>query len=78
MNEIKTVCGTRSNQALHRSMKSLAEDESIKVCKFDKRRGVEILNSNDYESKLDSIISVSIKFTNVPDTIKTHPIIARK
>ena len=41
MNEVKTVRGIRSNQALHRSLKSLAEDESIKVCKFDKRRGVD-------------------------------------
>ena len=47
MNEAKTLCGTRSNQALHRSLKSLADDESIKVCKFDKGRGVVVLISND-------------------------------
>ena len=46
MNEAKTICETRSNKALHRSSKSFADDESIKVCKFDKSKGVVILNSN--------------------------------
>ena len=41
-------------------------------------RGVVILNSNDYHSKLDSIISDSTKFTEKPETAKTHPIIARE
>ena len=78
MNEAKILCGNRSNQALHQSLKSLAKDESIKVCKFDKGRGVLILNSNDYYSKLDSIISDSTKFTEIPETAKTYPIITRE
>ena len=77
----KLLCETRSNQELHRLLKSLADDESIKVCKFckfDKDRGVMILNFNDYYSKLDSIISDSTKFTEIPDTNKTHLIITRE
>ena len=58
--------GSRLNQALHRLLKSLARDGSVKGCKFDKGRGVVILNSNDYYSKLNSMISDSTKFTEIP------------
>ena len=33
------ACSSRVNQALHRNLVRLAQDPSIKICKFDKRSG---------------------------------------
>ena len=78
MNEAKARCSDKSNQAIHSALKSLANDPNIKICKFDKGRGVVILNSKDYYMKLDSIVSDSTKFTEVVSNAKTHPIISRE
>ena len=47
---------------MHRTLKKLAKDNSIKVCKFDKGVGVCIMNSDDYYTKLDTIVSDDTKF----------------
>ena len=80
MNCSKQVCAARNNQAIHRSLLSLSKDSDIKVCKLDKGRGVAVLNSVDYFSKLDSIIYDSTKFVEINDKeeSKSHPLIARE
>jgi len=80
MNQAKTECRTKPNQAIHKALKSLGNDSCIKVCKFDKGRGVVILSSHDYYTKLDSIISDQMKFKEIQisENKKSHPIISRQ
>ena len=40
----KRVCSTRSVQAFHTTLRTLANDKDIKVCKFDKGVGLVVLN----------------------------------
>ena len=68
----KQVCATQNNQAIHRSLLNLSKDSDIKVCKLDKGRGVAVLNSVDYFSKLDSIIYDSTKFIEIIDKKKAN------
>ena len=44
------------NTALHRTLYNLSQEPDIKVCNFDKGRGV-IMDSNVYYSKLDDIVN---------------------
>jgi len=69
----------RTNQALHKTLVTLANDSSIKVCKFDKGNSVTILNTNDYNAKLDAIVGDSSKFQiiNCNDSNK-HPILVKE
>jgi len=50
-------CNKRPNQAIHRTLKNLTKDSTIKVCRFDKGNSVAILNTDDYFNKLDAIVS---------------------
>jgi len=72
------VSSMHTNQALHKTLEKLANDSSIKVCKFDKGNGIAILNTNDYNAKLDAIVKDSSKFQiiNCNDSNK-HPILAK-
>ena len=74
-NSCRNVCSTRSNRSFHNTLHNLAEDKSIKLCKYDKGNGVVILNSVDYYRKLDDIVLNSTKFTQVNTDIKIHPVI---
>ena len=80
MNSSKQIFATRNNQAIHCSLLNLSKDSDIKVCKLDKGRGVAVLNSVDYFSKIDSIIYDSTKFIEINDKEenKSHPLIARE
>ena len=81
MNRSKQVCATRNNQAIHRSLLNLSKNLDIKVCKLNKVRGVTVLNSVDYFSKLDSILIYdSTKFIEINDKeeSKSHPLITRE
>ena len=71
-------CFNRRNVALHQTLKDLADNTSIKICEFDKGRGVSILNTNDYFEKLDNIINDHSKFREVVQTEKDHPIIKKE
>ena len=61
----KRICSNRRNVALHQTLKDLADDTSTKICKFDKKRGVSILNANDYFEKLESIYNDHSKYRDV-------------
>ena len=78
----ENLCNSNINQSFHRTCKQLANDHNIKICKFDKGSGIAILNSDDYFTKLDSIVNDQHKFIKVLSTgigrYKKHPIIARE
>ena len=75
----KNICSTKMNQFFHKTLSLLSRDKTIKVCKFDKGTGVVIMNSSDYFSKLDKIVSDKSKFQEVPvKESKPHPIIAKE
>ena len=80
MSSCRRVCSTRSNQRFHESLSSLANDEHIKVCKFDKGTGVCVLNSIDYFAKLDIIINDKSKFEEVVSKRSNakHPVLKRQ
>ena len=40
INDAKRLCSERRNIALHTTLSKLSKDPDIKVCKFDKGRGV--------------------------------------
>ena len=73
-----SVCKSRRNQALHRTLKQISLNDRIKVCKFDKGNGTVILNSHEYIEKLNVIINDHLKFKKVSTDIKTHPVIKKQ
>ena len=74
----KRLCSYQRNVALHLTLKDLADDTSIKICKFEKGRGVSILNTIDYFEKLNSIINDHSKFRKVVQTEKDYSIIKKE
>ena len=78
----ENLCNSNINQSFHLTCKQLANDHNIKICKFDKGSGIAVLNSDDYFTKLDSIVNDQHKFIKVLSTgigrYKKHPIIARE
>ena len=75
----KRTCSSTNNIALHRCLNSLSKDRRLRVCKQDKGNGIAILNSDDYDSKLEQIISDKTKFFKVmikPN--KLHPVISKE
>ena len=79
LNRSKQVCGTKQNQAFHRTLGNLASNSSIKVCSFDKGNGIVILDSADYLAKLDTIVLDTSKFVEVPIPADgEHPIITNE
>ena len=54
---------SRNIIALHCCLNSLSEDRSLRICKQDKGNQIALLNSDDYESKLQRIISDKTKFS---------------
>ena len=71
----KNVCSSKKNQLTHKTLKKLACDKNIKICKFDKGNGVVILDSNDYYDKLDKIVLDKSTFLEVENTSTVHPVI---
>ena len=78
-NDAERACSERANQSLHRTLRSLARNADIKLCKFDKENGFAILEGEDYFLKLDRLIEDGSKFIEVKlqdDAI--HPIIQKE
>ena len=76
--EVKLLCAHPKNVDLHNTLKKLGDNSRIKVCKFDKGKGVVILDSHDYYAKLDCTINDSSKFHEINQDTKVHPIIKKK
>ena len=75
----KSVCNTSANRKLHKVLSDLRADESIKVCSYDKGNGIIILNTSDYNKKLDLIIGDKTKFQLVEQVdSKNHPVIKQE
>ena len=75
----KRACSFRNDIALHRCFNSLSKDRSLRVCKPDRGNGIAILNSDNYKSKLERIISNKTEFSKViikPN--KLHPVISKE
>ena len=71
-------CASKRNQFLHRTLQSLSNNTDTKVCKLDKGRGVAILNSDDYNAKLDNILAHKSKFIKMNTEQEIHPIITKE
>ena len=71
----KNICSSKKNELHHKTLRKLASDKNIKVCKFDKGNGVVILDSDDYFQKLDSIVLDQSKFEEIKMSNGNHPII---
>jgi len=79
MNASKQMLGTRLNKTLHGVLNGLRKDKSIKVCSYDKGNGVVILDTDEYNKKLDEIVLDKSKFQEVKiDENKPHPIISKE
>ena len=70
----RRICSAKSNQSFHKTIKKLANDDTITICKFDKGNGVVIMDRCDYEQKCYDILSDTSKFkkldsSNITDTI---------
>ena len=72
-----TTCSFRNSIALHPYLKfTFLKNRSFRICKQDKGNRNAILNNDDYDPKLEQIISDKTKFTTVmikPN--KLHPVI---
>ena len=79
MQNSNRVCSTPQNKSLHRTLDKLQKNDKIKICKYDKGRGVAILDKEDYFGKFDSIINDSSKFERINVTeSKQHPVITKE
>ena len=75
----KQQCDKRHNKFIHRTLSSLSHNPKIKMCKFDKGKGVAVLNSEDYYAKLDVIVKDTSKFVEInTENQSNHPIIAKE
>ena len=64
-NDAERACSKRANQSLHPTPRSLARNLDIKLCMFDKRNGLAILEADDYLLKLEKIVEDCSKFMAV-------------
>ena len=57
----------------------MQKDDKIRICHYDKGRGIAFLNKNYYYAKIDSIIKNQTKFVKVNvDPEENHPITAKE
>ena len=71
IHEAERVCNTKRNNFLHRTLRQLANNDDIKVCKMDKGVGVVIVDTPDYYQKLDVIIDDDDRFELLNYNINT-------
>ena len=65
MHDADALCKKPQNVLMHRTLKNLSNENSIKVCRFDKGNGVAILDSKSYCEKLSLIVNDASKFSPV-------------
>ena len=66
------------NHALHKTLKNLANDNTIKICKFHKGKGTAIMDLSDYYSNLNSLVCNQSKFVQVNQNTKIFTIISKE
>ena len=71
-------CSTRMNHSLHCTLNKLSQNSKIKICRYDKRNGVAILNFTNYCEKLDKIVNDRSEFVELQIASNKHPLIAKE
>ena len=67
------MCSKCTNRFLHHTLNKLSQDSIFKICRFDKRNSLAILDASNYNTKLNSIISDKTKFLEIEyDSNKMH------
>ena len=74
VNEAMSICNSRKNRNLHKTLRHLSNNKSLKICKMDKGVGVVIMNEKDYYQKLDVIINDHRRFLLLNYNINTNSI----
>ena len=71
MQQLSTDCRQRNEKSKPRrdkdqtSLEDLSRDETIVITKPDKGRGIVLLNRNDYNTKIQQILSDSETFESI-------------
>lgn len=67
---------SKRNRMLHMTLNRLSKIRNLKICSFDKGQGIVLVDTDDYNHKLNGILSDSSKFKiiPVPNDIKKHPV----
>ena len=68
----ESVCNSRKNRFMHRALRTLSRDTTIRVCKMDKGVGTVIMDSEDYYKKLDCIVGDQTRFVELDYNINTE------
>ena len=70
------ACNTFSNKSIHKTVRNLKKNANMKICRFDKGNGTQVMNSKEYHAKLDDI-ALNDKFVEVEvhNDICSHPVI---
>ena len=74
IHEADNICNSKRNRFLHNTLGRLSRRTDIKVCKMDKGVGVVIMNSDDYYTKLDSVVSDNSRFERLQYNINADTI----
>ena len=72
--DAESLCNTKKNKSLHNTLRKLANNNQVKICKMDKSNGIVLMNSEDYYNKMDYIINDKSRFTHIEYNIKTNNI----
>ena len=73
------ICSSPQNSSSYNTLNKIQKDNEIRICHYDKGRGVAILNKNHYYSKLNTIIKDQTKFAKVNfDPEENHLVIAKE
>ena len=54
--ESNKACSTRKNQAIHRTLRRISNNNNIKCLRMDKGNGIVILKTTDYINKMNKIL----------------------
>ena len=74
VHEAESLCKSEKNRNLHKTLRHLSKDNTVKVCRMDKGVGVVIMNDSDYYDKLDCIINDNSRFRLLKYNINTESV----
>ena len=61
----RTIRSSEINKQIHKTRKTLKEDETINVCSFYKGSGIGIVHNEGYFEKMDKIVFDKAKFQEI-------------
>ena len=71
MQSCKNICSSHVNRAFHSAISDISQNKDIVCVNYDKGNGICVMNTDNYLTKLDSIVNDTDKFSKVKR--KTHP-----